>query len=203
MNFQIADLDKTLFLLLNQDWRHPLLDRFIPLLSSSGYWLGLLGLILLGGVIWGSPRFRWMVIVAVVVLATGDLLTTYVLKPFFARPRPYTVLDNVWVYKGYHWLTSDRIARETTLSFPSNHAVNSAAFAMVVGWFFRRWWPWMAIMVFIVGYSRIYMGLHYPLDVFTGIVVGVDVACLVLWAVQAGARRWPRRFPGFLPEGQK
>lgn len=68
-------------------------------------------------------------------------------------------------------------------SFPSNHAANFAAIAFVFTFFYRklRFIPW--IIVFLVAYSRVYVGRHYPADVVFGVIYGIFLAWIVcsLW----------------------
>lgn len=65
-------------------------------------------------------------------------------------------------------------------SFPSSHAANSMAIATALALLFRRANPWIFLFPIMVGWSRIYMGKHFPFDVISGYVVGV-LAVLVIW----------------------
>jgi membrane-associated phospholipid phosphatase len=73
-------------------------------------------------------------------------------------------------------------------SFPSNHAVNAAVLATLATLYMPRLWPPAVGLAILVGYSRIYVGSHYPLDVLAGGTLGMVVA-LVLSAVMN--RIWP------------
>jgi undecaprenyl-diphosphatase len=68
-------------------------------------------------------------------------------------------------------------------SFPSSHAANSMALACV-GWWFTKGrirWLWFVIPV-VIGWSRIYLGYHYPGDVLVGWAMGALIACgIVRW----------------------
>ncbi|MEW6264677.1 MAG: phosphatase PAP2 family protein [Thermodesulfobacteriota bacterium] len=198
----LIDLDRGLFLLINRGARWTLLDQTMPLLAGSDYLIIPAAAVALVVLIAGSSRSRWVLLALIVVFALGDSLSTYVLRPFFARPRPYTVLDQVWVYKGYHWLTSDMFPPDVTLSFPSNHAVNTVSAAAVLIAFFRRWWPLPAALAALVCFSRIYMGLHYPADILAGAVVGLGCAGLFFGVQRVLIKRYPQRFTWLTENGR-
>jgi undecaprenyl-diphosphatase len=64
----------------------------------------------------------------------------------------------------------------TDHSFPSGHAATSFAAATILSFAFPRWAPAFLVLAAAVAYSRVYVGVHYPLDVLGGAVLGVLVA---------------------------
>ena len=90
------------------------------------------------------------------------------LKLIFKSPRPYWVSDKITAG-----------AEHNSFGLPSGHAMNSAA---VWGWTAREmgktWAKWvMGILVFLIGFSRIVLGVHFISDVFLGWLVGL----LLIW----------------------
>src|SRR5205807_939287 len=92
----------------------------------------------------------------------------------YARPRPEPFFD---------------LIMPTTFSFPSGHALGSVCFYGIVAWIIAtraksavfRWSapPLLALLILLVGISRIYLGYHYPTDVIAGLASGaVWVACV-------------------------
>ena len=61
-------------------------------------------------------------------------------------------------------------------SFPSGHAATSFAAATVLTLYLPRWAPLWILLAVAIGFSRVYVGVHYPLDVVGGAVLGVLVA---------------------------
>ena len=70
-------------------------------------------------------------------------------------------------------------------SFPSNHAANSFAFATVLSYFYERKKLILFISASIIAYSRVYVGVHYPLDILFGAFTGYVLSWVVLsfWVI--------------------
>ncbi|QRP50851.1 phosphatase PAP2 family protein [Amycolatopsis sp. FDAARGOS 1241] len=64
-------------------------------------------------------------------------------------------------------------------SFPSNHSTIAAAAAVGVVFAWRRAWPWLCALAAAMGFSRIFVGAHYPHDVLVGLCLGAGVAALL------------------------
>ena len=130
-------------------------------------------------------RRHWREALAFALSVGGNMGLTQVLKAGFARPRP-----ELWV----------SIKPAVHYSFPSGHAMDTAALAAAVSfllWQYRAYWlAWVAGPLFAlsVGWARMYLGVHYPSDVLAGLtsavgwVTGMHVLFSPLFAVQR--RRW-------------
>lgn len=98
------------------------------------------------------------------------------LKDLVARPRPCHVLQ----------VTHDLYGCGKTFSFPSNHAVNTAAAAAFLHVLYPRsgWVTWPTVA--LIGLSRVYTGGHYVTDVLGGWVIGIGLGLGAAWLY----RRW-------------
>ena len=96
-----------------------------------------------------------------VSVGVADFIGT-LLKSWFARPRPCQVLLDVHELAGCGKM----------FSLPSNHAVNTATIAALLGMLFPGTrWP-LGVLVAVGGLSRVYLGAHYPTDVLAGWCIG-------------------------------
>jgi membrane-associated phospholipid phosphatase len=107
------------------------------------------------------------------------------LKMAFHTPRPY------WIDPGV-----TALAAESSFALPSAHAQLAAGFWGLIAVSLRRLWILAACVLFtlLIGVSRVYLGVHSPLDVVVGWVVGLAVLAVFLFAEARfgpGIRTWP------------
>jgi undecaprenyl-diphosphatase len=67
------------------------------------------------------------------------------------------------------------------------------AAALLLTYYYRRWWPLFYMIAFLVAYSRVYLGVHYPTDTIFGAVVGTLCGLLVVWLIRATGRFFEKR----------
>ena len=187
---------------INQEWTHPLLDWLLPAVSAIEAWLPLLVLLALG-VLWrGGRRARVMLLLVGVTLAVADGVVCKSLKSAVGRVRPRDALDGVVIRDlgkaspGFLRLfqpvvikPSKASAETRGKSFPSSHTANLFAAATVVAWFYRGWGLALYGLAFLVAWSRVYVGAHWPSDLPPSAGLGVALALLVLMLAQ---KRWPQ-----------
>ncbi|MGC8667141.1 MAG: phosphatase PAP2 family protein [Chthonomonadales bacterium] len=186
-------MDGRLFSILNRGAANPFLDWFMPRITNlhhNAWFLVLVGVALVFGLIRGSPKVRICILCALVAVGCSDGFASHMVKRMIPRDRP--------CFRASPWapmhVPADRLVPGThcpgSHSFPSNHASNTMALAAVFMRFVgsRKRWLWL-LLPLLIGYSRIYLGFHYPTDVFGGWLIG---GCIGWLAAEVGLR-WHAR----------
>lgn len=178
--------DDRAFRFINGAGQHPALDVLLPLISDVTNFLLPIAALTLVLLVWGGPRGRRFVLVAVTSVLMADAVNTHLFKHTILRARPCTVLEGVQLLVGC----------ANTPSFPSNHAANMGAFATIVALNARLFLIPAAAAAMLVAYSRVYVGVHYPLDVLVGSLLGVAMGlafCWVTTSLLGPLPPWPAR----------
>ena len=204
----IKQFDFWLFDLINRNGQNAFFDSFMPFISNEKnfyivFALGWLFLLL-------NKKVNYRVIAVAILLLIGvtEFLCSDVLKPTFQRLRPYHALSHVHLYNRINktWEVTpklEKIVKGRSQSMPSAHATNIFAGAFFLAWFFRRLWPAFLAIAVLVGYSRVYLGVHYPLDVFVGALVGILCALGAVFITNRILKKWGMTSPGANPPKRK
>lgn len=158
--------DTALFFAINRQTQNRFFDLIMPVLSDFHIWRWPLIAAAVAVVIFGGPRARATVVLALVAVVLSDQISSHLLKPLVARPRPSYVLQGVRLL----------VSRGGRYGFPSSHASNILAAWTVLATRYGKLSLFCGIIPLAVSYSRIYIGMHYPLDIFAGAVLGAAVA---------------------------
>ncbi|GAF21136.1 MULTISPECIES: phosphatase PAP2 family protein [Shouchella] len=174
-------MDYHLFRLINDlSGQYKMLDRIM--LWSSEYVTILLAFALFGFFIVGLKKKIYMK----TALFTGAALVVsmgigYVVKGLFYRPRPFIEHD-----------VNLLVLHNTASSFPSNHTLAAFAIALGIAVFHKKVGSLLLLCAGLIGLSRVYLGHHYPLDVFAGVSIALLVVFLLkksLNKLERGTRR--------------
>ena len=175
----LVNLDKHLFILINSHWTAPWADSFFPFITDLHKTIQFKVImipLLLALFIWrrGLKKGIMIFLFAVAALGISDGFSNYAIKKTVQRPRPAdTMMDpqfqsQVQVrapFGGY--------------SFVSNHAVNIFCIVTFLSIIFPVSRFGLYILAIAVGYSRVYNGVHFPLDVLGGACVGIFFGILM------------------------
>jgi undecaprenyl-diphosphatase len=180
----LADWDTAAFLLLN-GLHSPLVDTVMRQVSSPWVLVPIHLLVLVVLLRRRSWRTRGTLLAVLLLVVAIDLAGAHLIKDLAQRPRP----SQEESLAGVIHLLGGR--RSGTYGFASTHTAYAFALATYAWLVLRR--SRLTLLVFawaaLVGYSRIYIGLHYPGDVLAGAFWGATAAAAVCWAAVRLGRR--------------
>jgi membrane-associated phospholipid phosphatase len=185
---QTRALDYGVWAFLRQ-YESPSLSMAMTAISYMGS--EILAAILVASVAWLIWSRHWGSAISLLLVVGGAALLNSVLKDHFQRPRPVPFSPTLaGLAMGQEW------------SFPSGHAMVSAAFYLFVayltwhllyGWMRLVWTGAIFALVLLIGLSRLYLGVHYLTDVAAGYAAGmVWTGSVILAGRFLAYRRWTR-----------
>lgn len=150
-----------------QEIHTPILDKIMVFLSTLGN----------AGILWIAagvffcifPKYRKMGFQMIAAMAFTFLVGNLILKNLVARQRPC-------------WLRPEMtllVASPGDYSFPSGHSMNGFTAAVTMLCCDRRIGVPAVILASLIAFSRLYLFVHFPTDVFAGIVIGIVIALIV------------------------
>ena len=166
---RLKEFDEQLFLFLNQ-FHSAWLDPVVLLITTTEFWIPLYGFLIFL-VFRNYKKEGWLVLLGIVItIVLADQITSSLMKPFFHRLRPSnepSLLGLIHIVQEY---------RGGTYGFASSHAANTTGVAFFIFLLFRNKYRWIwliFIWAFVMSYTRIYLGVHYPGDILVGMLVGL------------------------------
>jgi membrane-associated phospholipid phosphatase len=164
--------DQVCWYYLNTQWHTPFWDAVIPFFRNQWFWLPVYFFLLLYTTqTYGRKGWLWFAFF-LIAFAVSDQISATLLKPLFHRARPCNQKD---LENFIHLL----VPCGGGYSFPSSHASNHFSIGVFIAVTLsqhRKWVAWAAIFwAFLVAYSQVYVGVHFPFDVLGGGMLGAGI----------------------------
>lgn len=181
---QLIHIDTEILLAINA-CHAPWADTLMWIISAKTTWIPLY-VLLIALLVWRYRQpvpttVKWLqkvpvcvVMILTIVAAVGlaDFIASGILKDWVARPRPSRVPELEGVLHLVNGYKSGRYG------FVSSHAANTMACGLLFSLIWRKKITTISLMLWVAAncYSRMYLGVHYPLDILGGLIVGALVA---------------------------
>ncbi|WP_460555358.1 phosphatase PAP2 family protein [Ferruginibacter profundus] len=173
---QLLSYDLDLFKHINYNWQNGFFDWLMPLLRNAEMWYPLYLFLLLLVTINYRKNGWWWVLFFGVTVATANFVSSSIIKEHIIRLRPCnepSIAGWVRVLVGY---------RPQSSSFTSSHATNHFAMGMFLYVTLEKQfgkWPLLFLLwAFLISFAQVYVGVHYPLDVTCGALIGILIGYL-------------------------
>ncbi|QDC23808.1 phosphatase PAP2 family protein [Georgenia yuyongxinii] len=154
------------------------LRRLSIVASHSKLWMGIAALI----AAFGGPSGRRTAVTALTAVGVNSLVVNLPLKLLGRRARPDRAAARV--------SPTRHVPMPTSPSFPSGHAASAFAFVAAVARTMPGVARYMRALAYLVGYSRVHTGVHYPGDVIVGAFIGTAIGESVAYAASPRPRSW-------------
>ncbi len=171
MMHTVLQWDTAIMHWINSGWSNSFFDWLLPAMRNKYLWLPLY-IFCLAWILFNFSKRQSLYAILFTILAVfaADTISSKLIKYAVQRPRPCQVSSLEVV---------QRVSCGSGFSFPSSHATNHfciAAFAITVfghymGRWRHAWWVWAGM----ISISQIYVGLHYPIDIVAGTLLGIIV----------------------------
>lgn len=166
---KLRQWDEWLFIQINNNHGNAFFDAIMPFIRNAYFWAPFY-LFLLVFVPINFKRGLWWCLLFLCTVSLCDMTSTNLFKEVFQRLRPCADPDFLQNVR----LVVDRCGGQ--YSFTSNHAANHFGMATFIFFtlhsYFKKW-VWLAYLwAVLIGYSQIYVGVHYPFDILGGAMLG-------------------------------
>lgn len=171
----LEKLDISLFNFINQGLSSDVLDYILVPIRYEKLWIPFY-LFILAFLIFNLHKYRLFSIVFILAtIGSADIVSSHIIKPLIERPRPChqnSGMENVKL----------RVRCGSGFSFTSSHATNHFATATILFLVFggrrKKWMYLLFLWAAAISFAQVYVGVHYPIDIFCGSLLGMSIGFL-------------------------
>ena len=188
----IEHVDKIIFTIIQTKLSAPWLDDIMLILRNPITWIPLYIFMLFWILKFDRIITLKFICFSIVCFAITDYSTAHFFKPFFDRLRPCYDSETVSIVRGI-------IGCGGKYSFPSSHAANH--FGLASFWYYSIYllstqkWRWLWIWAFLISFAQVYVGVHFPLDIVGGALLGIITGLVLARLFQAWIGLLPAKSP--------
>jgi undecaprenyl-diphosphatase len=168
--------DQHLFEFINNVWTNPLLDTVFPDWRDKKTWYPLYLFIIIFSIYKFKLKGLFFVLAVILSIGLADLCSSQLLKKNVKRLRP---CNDIEMKDDVRLLVHCGKAYSFTSSHAANHFAIATFISLTLGLIYRKIrWP-LYLWAASIAYGQVYVGVHYPLDVLVGSLIGIAVGYLV------------------------
>ncbi len=148
------------------------MDYVLPILRESMVWIPLYVFLILFAYLNYSIKGLYWIGFAILTIVVSNYISSNIIKPWYNLPRPCV---DAYIPNPCRLLLNRCPGHG---SFTSSHATNHFALATLVYYTLRKvanWPKWLYLWAASISYAQVYVGVHYPLDVLCGALLGYTV----------------------------
>lgn len=177
----IQNIDDKILMFIQENICNPFLNKLMPIITSLGnagiVWIVIAIALLL------SNKYRKYGVIMSIALILSLIIGNVIIKTLVARPRPCHINTDIKLLIGV----------PLDSSFPSGHTMSSFAAAAVLWYMNRKIGIVAMILAITIGFSRMYLYVHYPSDVFCGMIIGVLIGVFSIQLFTLLQKKYPEK----------
>lgn len=164
----VQTLDEKILYFIQNNLHNNILDKLMPFLTFLGSKGGLVWIAVCVALLF-SKKYRMAAVMGICVIILSNIVSEYVIKLIVQRPRPFILHPHELL-----------ISKPEGYSFPSSHTAVSFGVSIVLFKSIKKFGFTLITLALLISFSRLYLFVHYPSDVITGVITGILCSLLVL-----------------------